>query len=151
LIDPVTGNAYYVQDLFAKLLGNGTIYNATAKGIVDRAATPLWPAQPFVQPLMVDVTAQTRITQSNVSAQGEATVSVRNIGTSPLAAPLKLVVEGLSAGVALTNASGSVYGNPYLALPSAINPGSTVNYRLRFSNPNALPISYTVRVHSGGV
>lgn len=151
LIDPATGSAYYVQDLFAKLLGNGAIYNAAAKGITDRAATPLWPAQPFVQPLMVDVTAQAQITQSVVSAQGTASVSVSNSGTSPLATPLKLVVEGLPAGVTLANASGSVHGNPYLALPSAINPGVTASFTLHFSNPGALPISYLVRVHSGGV
>jgi sulfur-oxidizing protein SoxB len=151
LIDPATGSAYYVQDLFAKLLSSGSIYGAAAKGITDRAATPLWPAQPFVQPLMVDVTAQTRIAQSAVSAQGEVTVSVRNIGTSALALPLKLVVQGLPAGVTLANASGSVYGNPYLKLPSSIPPGATASYVLHFSNPAALPIGFSLRVNSGGV
>lgn len=151
LIDPATGSAYYVQDLFAKLLSSGAIYGAVGKGLTDQAATPLWPAQPFVQPLMVDVTAQARITQSPVSAQGDSTVSVRNIGTSALATPLKLVVEGLPAGVILANASSSVYGNPYLKLPSAIQPGATTSYVLHFSNPSALPISYTVRLNSGGV
>lgn len=151
LIDPATGSAYYAQDLFAKLLSSGAIYSATSKGITDRAATLLWPAQPFVQPLMVDVTAQAKITQSAVSAQGDASVSIKNMGTTVLALPLKLVVEGLPAGVSLDNASGSVYGNPYLKLPNAINPGATASYALHFSNPAAQPISYTVRINSGGV
>jgi S-sulfosulfanyl-L-cysteine sulfohydrolase len=151
LIDPATGGAFYVQDLFAKLLGSGAIYGAGGKGIADSAATPLWPAQPFVQPLMVDVTTQTRTLQTAVSAQGDSTVSVRNIGASALTTPLKLVVEGLPVGVTLANASGSVYGNPYLKLPNAINPGAMASFVLHFSNPSAQPISYTVRINSGGV
>ena len=151
LINPATGSAYYVQDLFAKLLSSGAIYGAASKGLTDSAATPQWPAQPYVQPLMVDVTAQTKITQSAVSAQGDITVSVLNVGTSVLATPLKLVLEGLPAGVSLANADGSVYGNPYLKLPNAINAGATANFALHFNNPSALPISYTVRLNSGGV
>lgn len=151
LINPATGSAFYVQDLFAKLLGSGAIYGAVSKGVTDSAATPLWPAQPFVQPLMVDMTGQTIVTQTTVSSLATATVSIKNIGASPLTTPLKLVVENLPVGVTLVNANGSVYGNPYLKLPNAINPGTSANFVLRFSNPSAQPISYTVRVHSGGV
>ena len=151
LIDPSTGSAYYVQDLFAEMLGNGTLYSAVSKGVNDVAQTPLWPAQPFVQPLLVDVTGQTKITQSRVFPRGYTVVSVKNTSSSVLATPLKLVVDGLPLGVTLTNANGSVYGSPYLKLPTAIKPGDTALIVLNFSNPSAVPISYSVRVNSGGV
>ena len=151
LINPNTGAAYYTQELFSKLLGSGVVHVATGNGITDSAATPLWPAQPFVQPLMVDVTSQTYITKSAVSAQGVASVIIKNMGTSPLATPLKIVLEDLPAGVTVNNATGMVHGLPYLKLPNAINPGSTATVTIQFANPSALPVSYTVRVNSGGV
>ena len=151
LINPSTGSAYYVQDLFVEMLGSGAIYNVLGKGMMDRAATPLWPAQPFVQPLLVDVTDQVKITQSGVFPQGYTEVRVKNIGTNILATPLKLVVEGLPDGVTLKNANGSVYGKPYLRLPNAIKPGTTTFILLSFSKPSVQPISYTVRITSGGV
>ncbi len=151
LINPSTGAAFYIQDLFAQLLGSGVVHTTTSSGITDLAATPLWPAQPFVQPLMVDVTGQTSITQSAVSSQSSATVSVKNISATTLATPLKIVLENLTAGVTVSNASGTVYGLPYLKLPSSIAPAASQSVTIQFYNPSGLPISYTVRVKSGGV
>jgi sulfur-oxidizing protein SoxB len=151
LLNPNTGATYYVQDLFAQLLGSGVVHTASGSGITDIAATPLWPAQPFVQPMMVDVTGQTSIAKSAVSSQGVASVIVKNMGTSTITLPLKIVLENLTAGVTVSNATGTVYGLPYLKLPNSIAPGSSAIVTVQFNNPAGLPVSYTVRVKSGGV
>ena len=151
LINPASDNTYYAQELFTKLIGSGMIHTTSNKSLTDSAATPLWPAQPYVQPLMVDITAQTSIKTSTATNQESATVTIKNKGSTQLAIPLKIILENLTTGVTVTNATGYVHDLPYIKLPYSINPGQTATVTIQFNNPTGAPVSYTVRADTGGV
>lgn len=156
LINPATGNPWYPQELFSTALMQGWLASGTRHSIVDAAATPAWPDQPFVQPLAVRVSAGVSLTKSglvyNAGTQiftGKVTVS--NTGTVPLQAPLKVVIEGLSSSVTLVNAAGTYYGQPYLKLTGTLAPGSSASVQVQFKNSASTGISYTPAAYSGGV
>ncbi|GAO37203.1 5'-nucleotidase [Sulfuricella sp. T08] len=156
LINPATGNPWYPQELFGAALAQGWLANGARHSIVDAAATPAWPEQPFVQPLAVKVTSGVSLAKSglvyNAGTQiftGKVTVS--NTGTVPLLAPLKVVIEGLPSSVTLVNAVGAYYGQPYLTLTGTLAPGSSTSVQVQFKNSAGTGISYTPTTYSGGV
>lgn len=156
LINPATGNPWYPQELFSTALSQGWLANGTRHSITDAAATPAWPAQPFVQPLAVRVTSGVSLVKSglvyNASTQiYSAKVTVNNSGTVKLQAPLKVVIEGLAPGVTLVNAAGTYYGKPYLKLTGSLLPGGSSSVLVQFRNAASTAISYTPTAYSGGV
>lgn len=77
-------------------------------------------------------------------------VTVRNVGLAEVAGPLQLQLDGLPAGVSLSNATGSHAGSPYLNLGVASLPaGASVTVPVSFANPGKLAISYSTKVYSG--
>ena len=76
-----------------------------------------------------------------------------NIGTTPVFAPMSLVVTGItSASVHLANATGTTAtGLPYLDLPLAagsLSPGATLtSVVLKFSNPQRTPFTFTQSIY----
>ncbi|MEW5769581.1 MAG: bifunctional metallophosphatase/5'-nucleotidase [Pseudomonadota bacterium] len=156
LINPATGGAWYVQDLFVHALENGLLGDGTRADLVDAAATPLWPSQPYVQPLPVEATSQARITTRNlrydrVTGIHTIVLQVHNTGDTALGLPLKLVVEGLPAGTTLANASGSYHGAPYLALPAALPARSSTTLVLKLKSPRPAPPRFRTALYTGGV
>jgi hypothetical protein len=81
-------------------------------------------------------------------------VTLKNDSAATITAPIHLVVDGLSANAAVTNASGTTtvntpLGSPYLTIPSGdLAPGASVTATLQFSNPSNAAITYTTRVLS---
>ena len=51
LVNPATGSAWTVNDMFVDLLAAGPLPVAAAARFTDISATPVWPAAAFVQPL----------------------------------------------------------------------------------------------------
>ena len=155
LLNPATGEAWSVQGLFSELLAAGRIAAPGHAVVTDPAATPLWPQQQAVQPLMANLTDKVDINAGSLTydaASGlySGTIAVHNPGGTTLAAPLRLVLADLDASVRLANAQGDWYGQPFVRLP-ALPPGGTASVAVQFSNPGRKPVSYQPQVWNGGV
>lgn len=155
LINPETSEAWLVQDLFSALLAQGRIVAPADTPVADTAATPLWPAQQAVQPLLADITGKVKIAASRLSYNRKTrlysgTITVSNPGDQAITAPLKLVLANLDSAVSLSNAQGALYGQPYLQLP-ALPAGGSASVNVTFSNPARKPVTYQAQVWNGGV
>lgn len=53
LINPHTGQAYTVVDFLVTALAQGPLAEDTRQDLLDLNATPVWPATPYVQPLVI--------------------------------------------------------------------------------------------------
>ncbi len=155
LPNPATGQAWMVQELFAELLAQGRVAPRVQTVLSDTAATPLWPQQQAVQPLMANMTDKVairigRLAYDRKTGLYSGTVTVNNPGDTALAAPLRLVLADLGAGVRLANAQGEWYGQPFVRLP-ALPAGGTATVTVSFSKSRRQPVSYRAQVWSGGV
>ncbi len=80
------------------------------------------------------------------------TVTVQNAGTTTIKGPISVALDGLTAGVTLTNKTGrTVYTGPgsvYANVSSSDLPvgATTAAFTLVFSNPQLKTINYTARV-----
>jgi len=108
-----------------------------------------------------NVTAQTIATlggfsQNIVTRVWSQTVRVQNSGASPIAGPVLLALDNLSANATLTGGNGVTNcaipaGAPYVSLGSGLAPGQTAAVTLTFTNPQmGQAITYTPRILSGG-
>ncbi len=87
-------------------------------------------------------------------------VRITNTGSTPVPAPLWLVLDNLSSGVTLLNADGTttvlaLLGSPYVSIrigdddgSDFLRPHETKMVKLEFLDPSAAPISYDTRVLS---
>jgi phosphatidylinositol-3-phosphatase len=82
-------------------------------------------------------------------------VQITNNGSTPVAAPLELALDGLNSDVKLLNADGTTAilaptGSPFVYVPlgrdNVITSYETRTVKLKFFNPNGETISYTARV-----
>ncbi len=102
----------------------------------------------------MDVTSSVKITRGLMTtnrATGKYTgsLTITNTSNAALAGPLQYRLDGLSAGVTLDNASGSVNGAPYITLPGGLAAGATVTVTTTFTNPAKVAIGYTAALISG--
>ena len=118
-------------------------------------------------PTMLDITSQVSVTRSGlryVRATGlwTQTVTVRSAALASFAGPLYLALDGLNAGVTLSNRAGVTgsqppLNSPYLSVAlagvgngdSLFDPGESVTFTLQFSDPSSAPLTYTARVLAG--
>ena len=83
------------------------------------------------------------------------TVTVKNIGSVPVAGPISLALDGLSAGTSLANATGTTAnnapsGSPYLTVTSgSLAPGASASVALQFVKPASGGINYVARTIAG--
>ena len=155
LLNPSTQQAWLVQDLFSSLLAQGQIVAPKTAHIVDIAATPLWPAQQAVQPLLANVTGKVKISASGLTYNRKTglysgTITVSNSGDKAITAPLKLVLDNLDPAISLSNAQGALYGQPFVRLPT-LPAGGSATVNITFSNPSRKPVTYQAQVWNGGV
>lgn len=155
LINPATDQAWLVQELFAELLAQGRLAAPERARVIDAAATPLWPSQQAVQPLLANVSEEVKIVAHGLRYDRRTklytgTVTVTNVSDRVLAPPLKLVLADLDSGVTLTNAAGSLYGAPLLRLPE-LPAGGTAVVSVVFSSSTRKPIVYQAQAWGGGV
>jgi predicted extracellular nuclease len=106
-------------------------------------------------PTFADVSASAKISKSGVALNRDTrkysgTVTITNTSAAPLAGPLHLVLQGLTAGVTLDGRSGDHDGAPYLTLPSAaLAAGASVTVTTVFTKAAKTGFGYTARLFSG--
>jgi hypothetical protein len=82
------------------------------------------------------------------------TVTLTNNSASMIAGPVSLVLDNLTAGVTLWNASGTANfmlpaGSSYFTTATNLAPGQSVALQLQFSNPGKVTFSFDPRVLAG--
>jgi hypothetical protein len=109
----------------------------------------------------VDVSSQVQVTTtgmifSRATSTYNGTLTIKNIGSTPIAAPLQSVFANLSAAATLTNATGTVPAGPYagafyITVPgnSPLAPGASVTISVQFRETGTGGISYVPKTLSG--
>ncbi|HYL85372.1 MAG TPA: choice-of-anchor Q domain-containing protein, partial [Candidatus Angelobacter sp.] len=107
-----------------------------------------------------DVTASVTVTRGGyvlnpVTGRYAQTVTVKNNSPSTLTGPLSLVLDNLSAGATLADATGATdslqppAGSPYLSDNVTLASGQSASFALQFADPAHSPITYSTRVLAG--
>lgn len=155
LVEPVTAqgwtalaNATAINDR-GQIVGVG-VFNGQGRAFL---ATPVAPA------CADDVTSQLQVMRGGFLAGPGAlvrqVVTITNTGSLPVAGPLALVLDGLSANATLVNGTGATActtpkGDPFVAVAGGLTPGASTSVLLRFNDPSHAPITYpATRVLSG--
>jgi hypothetical protein len=107
-------------------------------------------------PSNTDVTSSVSITStglaySRLSKQYTATVTITNTSSAALQAPLQLVLNNLTAGDVLANATGNGPSGAYITAlaTGSLAPGASVQATIRITAPQTASPSYTPLVFSG--
>lgn len=107
-------------------------------------------------PASVAVTAEGFVFDRHTQTYSQV-VHIANNGTSPISAPLWLVLDDLSANATLSNADGTTVvlaplGSPYIGVPvggdGVLRPHETKTVKLEFADPSGIAINYDVRLLS---
>ncbi|UTY55772.1 ExeM/NucH family extracellular endonuclease [Massilia sp. erpn] len=108
-----------------------------------------------LQPAVSDITASVQVQSSalvfnRATQKFSGTITVRNSGSAVLSGPFQLALENLTAGVSLSNATGSHDGAPYITLAaSELAPGAALTVAVSFSNPSKVNTSYSTKLYRG--
>lgn len=89
------------------------------------------------------------LTLNRTTGKYSGSVILSNTSGQPMNGPFQLRFDGLAAGVALDNASGSHNGAPYITVAGPIAAGARVTVPVVFTKPAAATISYTNKVFNG--
>ena len=116
----------------------------------------LWIASlPAAHAVTQDITAQFAITRSGLvfnrtTNTFDSSVTLKNLSTAPVLAPISAVVGGLPTTVTLANKSGDLPdGRPYVAPMqpgSMLASGATLAFVLKFANPQRVPFTSTLQI-----
>jgi hypothetical protein len=107
-----------------------------------------------------DVSGITTVTRSGyvlnpATGRYTQTVTVTNNSANTISGPLSLVLDGLSAGTTLFNASGTTdtfelpAGSPYVNANVSLAAGQKTSFTLQFADSSHAAISYNTRVLTG--
>jgi uncharacterized repeat protein (TIGR01451 family) len=142
----VAANAASTLTNTATVSGGGELNTAN-----DSASDPT-----TVNPTLIEVTGQVKVTTSGFLLSRSlhlytGTMTVTNTSNQPISGPLQVVLTGLTTGVTLANANGTVLDGPYITVSgiSTLNPGQSTTFGLTFGNPANTIINFTPRTYSG--
>jgi hypothetical protein len=98
-------------------------------------------------------TTASGLAYSRVSQTFNGTVTIKNVGSSGINAPLQIVLMSLTPGVTLVNATGSFVGNAFITSPllGTFGPGQSSVVAVQFRNPSNAVINFTPVIYSGGL
>jgi probable HAF family extracellular repeat protein len=146
MVDGSLGLSFWSANL---INDNGQIV-VSASNNQDYLLTPFIPPPPTNVSGQVKV-ASTGLLRNRATGVFSGTLTVTNTGSTPLSAPLHLVLSGLPSSVNLLNPTGTWKGNPYIDLPvgSDLAPGGSVKVAVQFSNPGLVLVTYTPVTWSG--
>ncbi|MEO5932081.1 MAG: hypothetical protein ABIQ08_00815, partial [Duganella sp.] len=130
-------------------------FDAQAEGIrsaVQTVTVKLAVVPP--QPTFTDVTGYVRTTAYGLAynrstGKYAGNFVIANTGSIKLTGPLHLVLKDLTAGVVLTNASGTYEGSPYITVQGELEPDGSVTIPLIVDNPAKVSVSYAAKIYSG--
>jgi hypothetical protein len=133
--------------------GGDSTFTAGSASLTETVLAPTPPPPPpvpvFTPPFVVDVTGLVLVEVVSRTKHGlMQTLLVFNPTGFVIEGPLYLVLDGLSKGAKLHNASGSTQahlkkGDPYLMLPvMQLQPGQMLTVDLSFSSPSNAGINY---------
>lgn len=96
-------------------------------------------------------TSASGLAYSRVTRTFNGTVTITNISSTPIAGPFQIVLDSLTSGVSLTNASGSFGGWSYITVPSTASlvPGQSASVNVQFRNPSNVIINFSPVPYSG--
>jgi hypothetical protein len=81
-----------------------------------------------------------------------STVTVKNTSGSSIAGPLQVLLTNLTAGVTMTNNTGTYSGSPYITVSAgSLAPGASASVSIQFTNPSNGFIGFTPVTYSGGL
>lgn len=106
-------------------------------------------------PVPLDVTASFALLRSGLSfnritGKYSGTIKLTNRSGAAMTGPFQLVLNKLSAGVTLDNATGMRGGAPYITLTAtAIAAGASVTVPLTYANPGRVAISFNNSIYTG--
>jgi hypothetical protein len=98
-------------------------------------------------------TTYSGFTYNRTTRQFTQTVTIKNIGTTPLVGPIELVLVNLK-NATLSNASGTYEGSPYITLLGngvTLGVGQSFTITLIFNDPTLAAIGYTSQLLLGPV
>lgn len=80
-----------------------------------------------------------------------ATIKIKNVGSTSISGPFQVVFDSLTEGVTLTNATSSFGGWPFITVRSAgtLTPGHTCSVVVQFANPGQAVINSSPLVYAG--
>jgi hypothetical protein len=82
---------------------------------------------------------------------GALTITITNVSTQTITGPFQVVLTSLSAGITVTNATGTFGGFPYLTVPgvSSLAPNASAKVTVIFSDPSQVPIYFVPITYAG--
>jgi hypothetical protein len=94
------------------------------------------------------------VTLNPITRRYVQTVTLRNNSGATITGPISLVLDNLTVGVALWNATGTTSlmlpaGSRYINTAANLAPGQSVSLQLQFTNPGNVVFSYDPRVLAG--
>jgi pectate lyase len=108
-----------------------------------------------IDPALVDATSSFSLLRSGlawnrITNKYSASITLTNTSGAALTGPFQLVLNNLTAGVTLDNATGIRDGAPYITVAgTSIAAGASVTVPLTYSNPGKVAIGYTNSIFIG--
>ena len=108
----------------------------------------------FLLPGASEVTGQVKMVQSGLGYNRatrlfNGTITITNNGAQTIAAPIQVVLNGLTSGITLANSTGSFGGSPYVTSNTNLASGQSVAVPVQYSNPGNLASNLIVKIYSG--
>lgn len=121
-------------------------------GVIAVNGNPIPPQPPptLLGGTQIQVTGS-GLAYSRVTRTFDGTVTVSNIGTTAIAGPIQIVMDSLTSGVTLVNASSTFGGFPYITVPgvNSLAPGQSATVSVQFMNPSFTAIYFVPVAYSG--
>lgn len=97
----------------------------------------------------VSVTAS-GLAYSRVTQTFDGTLTITNVSSAPISGPFQIVLDSLTLGVVLANATNSFGNWPYITVPAGtLEPGKSASVKVQFQNGSNLAINFSPVPYAG--
>jgi hypothetical protein len=131
---PGTSSAFEAWSGCDSVTGNACIVTMTSAKSVSAAFSTNISSQ-------VSVTSS-GLVYSRATKIYSGTLTITNTGATTINGTIAAILNNLSTGVTLTNATGMNNGFPYIGSVVSLSPGASTTLPLKISNPTNQPIHY---------
>jgi hypothetical protein len=132
---------------------NGATVSGGGELITSTPASDTDTVNPIVNVSSQVQVSETGFSVNRVSKIWTSTLTVTNKGTTAIAGPVQVVLNGLTPGtngIVMSNNTGLRNGFYYITVsPGTIAPGGSASVYIEFTNPNDATISFTPETDSG--